>query len=75
MDTHLLSSCSCFPPAGSFFFLFFVFANKVFKPYFEWQPVLEAMFSSCCAEFQPSPAALQVHGTFPLLHPEILMEP
>lgn len=41
MDTHLLLSSSCFPPAGSFFFLLFVFANKVFKPYFEWQPVLE----------------------------------
>lgn len=41
MDTHLLLSRSCFPPAGSFFFLFFVFANKVFKPRFEWQPELE----------------------------------
>lgn len=40
MDTLLLSR-SCFPPAGSFFFLFFVFANKVFKPRFEWQPELE----------------------------------
>lgn len=41
MDTCLLLPSSCFPPAGSFFFLFSVFANKVFKPYFEWQPVLE----------------------------------
>lgn len=40
--THIFSyPVAAFLQLGVFFFLFFVFANKVFKPHFEWQPVLD----------------------------------